>query len=590
MGHLPSWYSIDGNPFHSPSYPYLNGQSYKLVVDRNIYVYSFQGLYQETIGMKLILNALVAAALACSSAYGAVTVRVEEVGNDVVAIATGAINTAGFDIKSGAIGSIGGRFAGTGFVPSWTCDFGVGSTVGVDAYVANGLVNTDVCSTGGRVNATTNSGSFVGIVADAGRNELVVYVTPGYVSGEAINSTSTWPAQTFASIGLVPGRYLYTWGSGANADSITLLIGQYSVGGSVTGLSGSVVLQVNGGDDLAVSADGVFTFPATLSDNTTYAVTVATQPNGQSCSVANDSGMIAGADVTNVVVECEDIAASSPPAEPETVSATAGNAEATVSWTAPSDNGGSPITGYTVTSAPDGQICATSETSCTVAGLTNGTAYTFTVVASNDVGDSAPSAASNSVTPDADSDGDGTPDRLDAFPFDPVEDTDSDGDGIGDNGDAGGTGIGIKIVSAPVTCEFSGPVENTAAFLDSAPGTPLDRQLRFVLTGCGSSVTIEAFFGAPLPTGSVAYKVSSSGVWTPVPGATIEGNRITYTITDNGPLDDDDIIGQITDPITSLVPFSAPPAPIPTLPAFGLALLTILMGLLGRRHLRRAAN
>jgi len=264
--------------------------------------------------MKRILNVLVAGALACSAAQGAVTIKVNEVGNDVVAVATGTINTAGFD-SQGPSGISGGFVAGTGFT-TWSCAVGVGSTVGVDGYVANGLGNTDVCSTGTRFSATTNSGSFAGLIADAGRDELVVYVSPGYVSGDAINGTSTWSAQTFTSLGLVPGRYIYNWGSGADADSMTLLIGLFSVGGSVSGLAGSVVLQNNGGDDLAVSADSVFTFPATLSDNATYGVTVATQPGGQSCSVVNGSGTIAGADITSVLIECEDIAAP-PPVTPD---------------------------------------------------------------------------------------------------------------------------------------------------------------------------------------------------------------------------------------------------------------------------------
>lgn len=87
------------------------------------------------------------------------------------------------------------------------------------------------------------------------------------------------------------------------------------------------------------------------------------------------------------------------PGAPTAVVATAGNASVGVSFVAPANNGGSAITGYTVRSNP-GNITATGATSpINVTGLTNGTAYTFTVVATNAVGNSIASAASTAVTP-----------------------------------------------------------------------------------------------------------------------------------------------------------------------------------------------
>ena len=85
----------------------------------------------------------------------------------------------------------------------------------------------------------------------------------------------------------------------------------YPIGGTVSGLSGTVVLQDNGGDDLSVSASGAFTFATALSAGSAYNVTVKTNPAGQTCSVANGSGTVGSAGVTNVAVTCTTSAAGS---------------------------------------------------------------------------------------------------------------------------------------------------------------------------------------------------------------------------------------------------------------------------------------
>jgi 6-phosphogluconolactonase len=84
----------------------------------------------------------------------------------------------------------------------------------------------------------------------------------------------------------------------------------YTVGGTVTGLSGSgLVLNWNGGfgGDLAVSASGSFTFSTPLPDGTAFNVRVNSQPTSspaQYCQVANGTGTIAAANVMNVTVTC----------------------------------------------------------------------------------------------------------------------------------------------------------------------------------------------------------------------------------------------------------------------------------------------
>jgi len=92
------------------------------------------------------------------------------------------------------------------------------------------------------------------------------------------------------------------------------------------------------------------------------------------------------------------------PGAPTIGTAIAGDGEATVPFTAPSSDGSSAITSYTATSSPEGitgTLNQSGDGTITVIGLTNGTAYTFTVTATNGIGISAASGASNSVIPPA---------------------------------------------------------------------------------------------------------------------------------------------------------------------------------------------
>ncbi len=76
-----------------------------------------------------------------------------------------------------------------------------------------------------------------------------------------------------------------------------------------------------------------------------------------------------------------------------------GDGRAFIAFTAPSNNGGSVITGYTVTSTPGNIIATGTSSPITITGLTNGTAYNFTISATNAIGSGLASTTTTSVTP-----------------------------------------------------------------------------------------------------------------------------------------------------------------------------------------------
>ncbi|PTL81227.1 NHL repeat-containing protein [Vitiosangium sp. GDMCC 1.1324] len=79
---------------------------------------------------------------------------------------------------------------------------------------------------------------------------------------------------------------------------------EFRIGGTISGLSGGITLQLNGQETLARDADGPFTFETRVKDEGTYAVTVTSAPAEQDCTVEGGTGKVAGADVSSVQVRC----------------------------------------------------------------------------------------------------------------------------------------------------------------------------------------------------------------------------------------------------------------------------------------------
>lgn len=141
-------------------------------------------------------------------------------------------------------------------------------------------------------------------------------------NGVAVSAGPT--SQSFSFTGLVNGTYAIVVQtppagqtcttsqnvlvSSANASvSITCTTSTtptYSVGSSISGHTGNVVIQNNNGSNQTI-ASGTSTFSFTgLANNANYAVTVLTPPAGQTCSVTNGTGAISSANVTNVSITC----------------------------------------------------------------------------------------------------------------------------------------------------------------------------------------------------------------------------------------------------------------------------------------------
>jgi hypothetical protein len=166
------------------------------------------GLNKATFAKSLILASLIGATV--DPARAAYVVTLEQEGANVVAAGSGAIDFTdlSFDGSSGVSPSS-GILAIAGLI-------NIGVSHGIDIYT--GFTGPTSFGPGQGIDANSSSGDFVAIQAEF--QQLVV--PPGYVSGSPLSSTSTWDDTTLSELGVTPGTYKWTWGSGANADSFTL--------------------------------------------------------------------------------------------------------------------------------------------------------------------------------------------------------------------------------------------------------------------------------------------------------------------------------------------------------------------------------
>jgi len=294
-----------------------------------------------------------------------------------------------------------------------------------------------------------------------------------------------------------------------------------------------------------------------------------------SCNIAANQGGDASYHPAPQVSQSFNVNAVAPGA-PTIGNATAGDGQATVTFTAPASTGGAAITNYTVTATPvavpgaPGVITQSGASSpIVVAGLSNGFTYDFTIVATNGtVG-----AASASVQ--------ATPRKVEL---------------VSAPGSVPGmTGIPSATMSGGgTTCTLQsgggfGPVTSTPPNLQAPSG-----QFAFSAENCTGSVTMTLTYPSALPEGVQFRKPDGAGGWFDPATALnviVNGARttVTYTITDNGPGDTNPAVGVIADPLVPVL--AAVPAvgaaAIPTLSEWGVILMSALLAMFGLRRMRR---
>ncbi|RPH68183.1 MAG: hypothetical protein EHM78_19715, partial [Myxococcaceae bacterium] len=159
---------------------------------------------------------------------------------------------------------------------------------------------------GGTVNGLVGAGL---VLRNNGGDDLAVTANGAFTFATSLTSGSTYSVtvrtQPTGQTCTVSGGSGTIGSSNVTSVSVSCAANRYTIGGTVNGLVGAgLVLRNNGGDDLAISANGAFTFATSLTSGSAYSVTVRTQPSGQTCGVSGGSGTVGSSNVTSVSVSC----------------------------------------------------------------------------------------------------------------------------------------------------------------------------------------------------------------------------------------------------------------------------------------------
>lgn len=189
----------------------------------------------------------------------------------------------------------------------------VSVTCAIETFTVSGTVSG--LASGGQVALEDNGGDSLTVSG----NGQFTFNTPVPYGGSYAVTVGTQPVGQICTVGSGSGNDVIT---NATDVSVTCSAATFSVGGTLSGLASStqVTLYDNGADPLTLTANGTFQFSTPIAYQSTYTVTVATQPNGQTCLIGSGSGTNVTADVTGISVSCS-----------QTTYTTAGN----YTWTVP---------------------------------------------------------------------------------------------------------------------------------------------------------------------------------------------------------------------------------------------------------------
>lgn len=225
------------------------------------------------------------------------------------------------------------------------------------------------------------------------------------------------------------------------------------------------------------------------------------------------------------------------PGAPTGVAALAGNASAAVAFIAPASNGGRAITSYQVKSN-DGKTATGTASPITVTGLVNGTPYTFTVTATNEIGTGAASAASNTVTPSSGATVPGAPTGATAF----TGDASALVDFVPPASNGGSAITSYTVTSSPGGITGVGPINPilVSGLTNGTPYTFTVTATNAVGTGAASTAS-NSVTPVPVPTAPTILSVVANNLGNPatellvtfnVPGVGAPFTSFTVTAAD----------------------------------------------------------